>query len=89
MYLTPCDEECLYSPSVGPKSLMTINAHQVAVEKRLERHDEQLMLVISVVGRYNTYGYCDCWLRTKPSWVALHWALLDGPEEDIPQLLGF
>jgi hypothetical protein len=68
---------------------MAINAHQVTAEKRLESHDEQLMLIIPVVGRYNTCGYCDRWLRTKPTWTALHWALLDGPEEDIPQLLGF
>jgi hypothetical protein len=68
---------------------MTINAHQMTVGKQLESHDKQLMLIILVVDRYNMFGYCDCWLRTKPSWAALHWALLDGPEEDIPQLLGF
>jgi hypothetical protein len=35
------------------------------------------------------YGYCDRWLRTKLSWVVAHWALLDGPEEELPRLLGF
>jgi hypothetical protein len=68
---------------------MEINAHQMTVGKRLEIHDEQVMLVILVVDRYNMYGYCDRWLRTKLLWVVAHWALLDGPEEELPQLLGF
>jgi hypothetical protein len=38
---------------------MAINAHQVTAGKRLRSHDEQLMLIISVVGRYNMQGYCD------------------------------
>jgi hypothetical protein len=68
---------------------MTINAHQMTVGKRLEIHDEQVMLFILVVDRYNMYGYCDRWLRTKPSWAAHRRTLLDGPEENIPRLLGF
>jgi hypothetical protein len=38
---------------------MAINAHQVAAGKRLKSHDEPLMLIIPVVGRYNMQGYCD------------------------------
>jgi hypothetical protein len=38
---------------------MAINAHQVAAGKRLKSHDEPLMLIIPVVGRYNTQGYYD------------------------------
>ncbi|MCI63866.1 hypothetical protein A2U01_0085123, partial [Trifolium medium] len=36
-----------------------INGHQVAAGKRLRSHDEQLMLIIPMVGRYNTQRYCD------------------------------
>jgi hypothetical protein len=32
----------------------------MAAGKRLESHDEQLMLINLVVGRYNMQGYCDC-----------------------------
>jgi hypothetical protein len=32
---------------------------QVATGKRLESHDEQLMLIILMVGRYNMQRYCD------------------------------
>jgi hypothetical protein len=31
----------------------------VAAGKQLESHDEQLMLIIPMVGRYNMKGYCD------------------------------
>ncbi|PNY00383.1 hypothetical protein L195_g023663 [Trifolium pratense] len=41
------------------KTLDDINDHKVAAEKRLESHDEQLMLIILVVSRYNTQVYCD------------------------------
>ncbi|MCI29405.1 hypothetical protein A2U01_0050614, partial [Trifolium medium] len=40
------------TPSAGPRPLDGINGHQVAVGKRLRNHDEQLMLIIPVVGRY-------------------------------------
>jgi hypothetical protein len=33
---------------------MTLNVHLVSVEKRLKNHDEQLMLIIPVVGHYDT-----------------------------------
>ncbi|MCI37910.1 hypothetical protein A2U01_0059137, partial [Trifolium medium] len=46
-------------PSAGPRPLMAINGHQVAAGKRLGSHGEQLMLIIPVVGRYNTQVYCD------------------------------
>jgi hypothetical protein len=36
---------------------MALNVHQVAAGKRLESHDEQLMLIIPVVGRYNMQRY--------------------------------
>ncbi|MCI56334.1 hypothetical protein A2U01_0077585, partial [Trifolium medium] len=42
------------------KTLDGINGHQVAAGKRLRSHDEHLMLIIPVVGRYNMHGYCDC-----------------------------
>ncbi|MCI37448.1 hypothetical protein A2U01_0058672 [Trifolium medium] len=38
--------------NAGPRPLM-------AARKQLESHDDQLMLIIPVVGRYNTQGYCD------------------------------
>jgi hypothetical protein len=68
---------------------MAVNVHQVATEKRLKSHDEPLMLIIPVVGRYNMHRYCDRWLRMDSSWVVPHWALLDGPKEDFLQLSGF
>jgi hypothetical protein len=58
------------APNAGPISLMAINAHQVTAEKRLESHDEQLILIILVVGCYNMHRYCDRWLRRKPTWTA-------------------
>jgi hypothetical protein len=66
---------------------MAINVHQVTSEKRLESHDEQLMLIIPVVGRYITRRCCDCWVvvtRRGLLLIGLH-----GPEEDFSQLLGF
>ncbi|MCI97048.1 hypothetical protein A2U01_0118348, partial [Trifolium medium] len=36
------------------KALDGINGHQVAAGKRLKSHDEQLMLIIPVVGLYST-----------------------------------
>jgi hypothetical protein len=65
---------------------MAINAHQVTAEKWLESHDEQLILIIPVVGCYNMHRYCDRWLRRKPTWTAPYWVLLNGPEENFPQL---
>jgi hypothetical protein len=44
--------------SARPRSLMIINAHQVIAGKRLKSHDEQLMLIIPVVGRYNMLTIC-------------------------------
>jgi hypothetical protein len=44
---------------------MAINVHQVTAEKRLKSHDEQLMLIIPVVGRYDTRWYRGRWLRTS------------------------
>ncbi|MCI37234.1 hypothetical protein A2U01_0058458, partial [Trifolium medium] len=41
------------------KTLDGINGHQVADGKRLKSHDEQLMLIILVVGRYSMWRYCD------------------------------
>ncbi|MCI50942.1 hypothetical protein A2U01_0072186, partial [Trifolium medium] len=41
------------------KALDGINGHQVAAGKRLKSYDEQLMLIISVVGRYSMWRYCD------------------------------
>jgi hypothetical protein len=38
---------------------MAINAHQVTAGKRLKSHDEPLMLIILMVGRYNMHEYCD------------------------------
>jgi hypothetical protein len=39
---------------------MAINTHQVTAEKRLKSHDEPLMLIVSVVGRYNNMQeYCN------------------------------
>ncbi|MCI90902.1 hypothetical protein A2U01_0112196, partial [Trifolium medium] len=35
-----------------------INGHQVAAGKRLKSFDEQLMLIIPVVGRYSMQGHC-------------------------------
>ncbi|PNX87503.1 hypothetical protein L195_g043592, partial [Trifolium pratense] len=35
----------IYSPQRWAKALDGINSHQVAVGKRLESHDEQLMLI--------------------------------------------
>jgi hypothetical protein len=68
---------------------MAINAHQVTAGKRLESHDEQLMLIIPVVGRYDTRWCRVCWLRTKPSWTVAHWALLDSLKKELCELLGF
>ncbi|PNY13186.1 hypothetical protein L195_g009835 [Trifolium pratense] len=45
--------------SAGPKSFDDVNGHQVAARKGPESHDEQLMFIIPVVGRYNTQTYCD------------------------------
>jgi hypothetical protein len=59
MYLTPCMRSVYIVPSAGPKSLMPINIHQITAGKRLESHDEQLMSIILVVGRYNRRRYCD------------------------------
>ncbi|MCI26551.1 hypothetical protein A2U01_0047747, partial [Trifolium medium] len=39
------------------KTLDGINGHKVAAGKRLKSHDEWLMLIIPVVGRYNMLGY--------------------------------
>jgi hypothetical protein len=38
---------------------MALNDHQVVAGKRLESHDEQLMFIIPLIGRYNTQRYCD------------------------------
>jgi hypothetical protein len=54
MYMTPLNEEYIYNPSAGPKSLMIIN-----VGKQLESHDEQLIFIILIVSRYNRHGFCD------------------------------
>jgi hypothetical protein len=40
-------------------SLMAINVLQVIAGKRMKSHDDQLMLNIPVVGRYNMQRYCD------------------------------
>jgi hypothetical protein len=40
-------------------SLMAINVHQGTARKRLKSHDEQLMLIILMVGRYNMQRYYD------------------------------
>ncbi|MCI75203.1 hypothetical protein A2U01_0096471, partial [Trifolium medium] len=42
------------------KALDGINGHQVAAGKLLKSHDEQLMLINPVVGRYNMLKYSDC-----------------------------
>ncbi|MCI10463.1 hypothetical protein A2U01_0031556 [Trifolium medium] len=51
------------APTLNPerwaKALDGINGHQVAAEKRLKSHDEQLMLIIPVVERYSMWRYCD------------------------------
>ncbi|MCI58800.1 hypothetical protein A2U01_0080055, partial [Trifolium medium] len=52
-------EWSIYSPQCWAKTLDGINGHQVAAGKRLKCHDEQLMFIIPVVGRYNTQRYCD------------------------------
>jgi hypothetical protein len=59
LYLTPCNEEHIYSPQRWANALDGINGHQMAAGKRLKNHDEQLMLIIPVVGRYNMRKYCD------------------------------
>ncbi|PNX79605.1 hypothetical protein L195_g035591 [Trifolium pratense] len=41
------------SPQRWAKTLDGIYGHQVAAGKQLESHDEQLMLIIPVNGRYN------------------------------------
>jgi hypothetical protein len=38
---------------------MAFNGHQVIVGKRMKNHNEQLMLIIPVVGHHNAQGYCD------------------------------
>ncbi|MCI55399.1 hypothetical protein A2U01_0076649, partial [Trifolium medium] len=58
-YLTPLQEWSIYSLQCWAKALDGINGHQLAAEKRLKSHDEQLMLIISVVGRYSMQRYCD------------------------------
>ncbi|MCI23041.1 hypothetical protein A2U01_0044219, partial [Trifolium medium] len=52
-------EWSIYSPQRWAKNLDGHLCHQVAAEKWLECHDEQLMLIIPVVGRYNMQGYYD------------------------------
>ncbi|KAK2402267.1 hypothetical protein QL285_051803 [Trifolium repens] len=39
LYLTLCNEECIYSPQRWAKPMMAINAHQLAAGKRLKSHD--------------------------------------------------
>ncbi|PNY01471.1 hypothetical protein L195_g024768 [Trifolium pratense] len=41
------------NPQRWAKTFDDINDHQVAARKRLESHDEQLMFIIPVIGRYN------------------------------------
>jgi hypothetical protein len=59
LYLTLNDMSVYIAPSAEPRSLMAINDHQVTAGKRLKSHDEQLMFIIPVVGRYNMQEYCD------------------------------
>jgi hypothetical protein len=59
LYLNSNDMSVYIAHSAGPRSLMTINVHQVTAGKRLRSHNEQLMLIIPVVGLYNMQGYCD------------------------------
>ncbi|PNX59310.1 hypothetical protein L195_g059626, partial [Trifolium pratense] len=40
-------------------ALDDINDHQLIVEKRMKSHDDRLMLIISMVGRYSMRRYCD------------------------------
>ncbi|MCI39019.1 hypothetical protein A2U01_0060248, partial [Trifolium medium] len=46
-------------PQLWVKALDGIIGHQVAAEKWLKSHAEQLMLIIPVVGRYSMWRYCD------------------------------
>ncbi|MCI85123.1 hypothetical protein A2U01_0106402, partial [Trifolium medium] len=55
----PPQEWSIYSPQRWAKALDGINGLQVAAEKRLKSHDEQLMLITPVVGRYGMRRYHD------------------------------
>jgi hypothetical protein len=78
------------APNTGLRPLMTLNDHQMAAGKRLKNYDEQLMLIIPVVGRYDTHMYYDRWIATKLSWTAPSWAMLDSPKKgNHSQLLDF
>jgi hypothetical protein len=59
LYLTLCNEKYIYSPQCWANALDGINDHQMAAGKQLKNHDEQLMLIIPVVDRYNMRKYCD------------------------------
>jgi hypothetical protein len=83
LYLTLVMRSLYTVPSAKLRLLMALNVHQVTAGKRLKSHNEQLMFIIPVIGRYNIHRYCDRWMRTKPSWVAPHWTLLDGREEQM------
>jgi hypothetical protein len=80
---------------------MAINVHQVTSEKRLESHDEQLMLIIPVVGRYITRRCCDRWVVVTRRGLLLigpcstaqrkiflsYWASKPSPEQEPPKSL--
>jgi hypothetical protein len=71
--LTPSDKSVYIALSAGPKQLRPINAPQVSAGKRLNNHDEHLMLIIPVVGRYNMHEYFDRWPVKNGRGLLLIW----------------
>jgi hypothetical protein len=78
----------IYPPALAEGPWWHYNGRQVAVGKRMESHDEQLMPIILVVGHYNLLEDCDRWPEGDLRGSFPYWALLDGPREVFPQLLG-